>query len=73
MAKSSNEIATGFADEVFFGLRRQRNVLGFIAAGSIAVALTSVVALCIALPMKEIRPYVVMVDIMTNKGISIQL
>ncbi|WP_226584071.1 virB8 family protein [Acuticoccus sediminis] len=68
MAKSSNETATGFADEVFFGLRRQRNVLGFIAAGSITVALTSVVALCIALPMKEIRPYVVMVDRSTGES-----
>ena len=47
--RTSNEIAAGFADEVFFGLRRQRNVLGFVAAGSITVAMTSVVALCLAL------------------------
>ena len=66
--RTSNEIAAGFADEVFFGLRRQRNVLGFVAAGSITVAMTSVVALCLALPMKEIRPYVVMVDRSTGES-----
>ena len=66
--KTPNEIAAGFEDEVFFGLRRQRNVLGFLAAGSIAVALTSVAALCIALPMKEVRPYVVMVDRSTGES-----
>lgn len=51
-----------FQDEVFFKLRRQRNIAVWTSALSLSIALTSVVAISLMLPFKEIRPYVIMVD-----------
>lgn len=66
--RRSQSTAASFEDEVFFTLRRQRNIFGFVAAGSIAVALVSITSVAIMLPMKEIRPYVVMVDRSTGES-----
>lgn len=51
-----------FEDEVFFGLRRQRNILAGLCMMCLVIAILCIVALVIVLPFKEIRPYVVMVD-----------
>lgn len=60
MTKTS--LAHSFEDEVFFGLRRQRNVFAWISVLCLVIALASLLAVVLMLPFKEIRPYVVMVD-----------
>lgn len=63
MAKRSPEqVAYTFEDEVFFQLRSQRNrwmVVAVLALIMAVVAMGTVVAL---LPLKEVKPFVVMVD-----------
>ena len=66
--RSPDAVAKSFSDEVFFSLRRQRNVLSFVAVVSLLLALTALVALVLILPLKEIRPYVVMVDRSTGES-----
>ena len=51
-----------FEDEVFFGLQRRAALFGWMAGLSLATALCAVGAMVVLLPLKEIRPYVVMVD-----------
>ena len=63
-----NETLHRFEDEVFFGLRRRVTLFGWIAAISLVVALLSVAAVVLMLPLKEIRPYVVMVDRQTGES-----
>lgn len=60
MARKSIEYT--FEDEVFFQLRRQRNIAVWVSGLCLVIALTSVIAVSLMLPFKEIRPYVVMVD-----------
>ncbi|TPE47312.1 virB8 family protein [Amaricoccus solimangrovi] len=57
-----------FEDEVFFGLRRRATLLGWMAGTSIAIAACATGALLLALPLKEVRPYVVMVDRATGES-----
>ena len=68
--KEKDRAATqvAFEDEVFFSLRRQRNIAWTVAALSLGVALASVGAMAAMLPLKEIRPYVVMVDRTTGES-----
>jgi len=64
--RTTEQIAYSFEDEVFFQLRSQRNrwmVVAILALVLATVAIGVVVAL---LPLKEIRPYVIMVDKMTG-------
>ena len=71
MARKRKEPATTqatFEDEVFFSLRRQRSVAWTVATLSLGVALASVGAMVAMLPLKEIRPYVVMVDRTTGES-----
>lgn len=68
MAKHPPSAAVAFEDEVFFSLRRQRNLAGLMAGLSLAVALGSVATLAMTLPLKEVRPYVVMVDRTTGEA-----
>lgn len=58
----------GWQDEVFGSLRRQRNIAGWIAALSLMLALAAVATLALILPLKEVRPYVVMVDRTTGES-----
>ena len=58
----------GFEDEVFFSLRRQRNIFGWMALGGLVIAAASVATLMTVFPLKEIRPYVVMVHEMTGES-----
>lgn len=62
MVKTIQPVNESFENEVFFDLRRRAAFLRWIAGGSLAIALAAVVALVLILPVKEIRPYVVMVD-----------
>jgi type IV secretion system protein VirB8 len=57
-----------FEDEVFFGLQRRAALLGWMAGLSLVVALCAVGAMVLMLPLKEIRPYVVMVDRQTGES-----
>ncbi|TIL22208.1 MAG: type IV secretion system protein [Mesorhizobium sp.] len=57
-----------FEDEVFFSLREQRNNWAKIAVGAAAVSLLSLIALIVVLPLKEIKPYVVLVDKTTGEA-----
>lgn len=57
-----------FEDEVFFSLRRQRNIFGWVALFSLLVAALSVTTLMLVFPLKEVRPYVVMVDRATGQS-----
>jgi type IV secretion system protein VirB8 len=57
-----------FEDEVFFGLQRRATLLGWVAALSLLIALCAVGAMVAMLPLKEIRPYVVMVDRQTGES-----
>lgn len=68
MVSHPNSTAVAFEDEVFFTLRRQRNIFGWVAGLSLAVALGAVGTLAATLPLKEIRPYVVMVDRTTGEA-----
>ena len=69
MAKKSPEgTAEAFENEVFFSLRRQRNwgwAVGMIGMG---IGLAAVVVLALTIPLKEIQPYVVMVDRTTGES-----
>lgn len=57
-----------FEEELFFTIRQQRNNLAKIAAGSVALAILSLVCLIVILPLSEIKPYVVMVDRTTGEA-----
>ena len=61
-------VARSFEDEVFHGLRWQRNRWMATAAASLALAALSVGALAAAMPFKEVRPYLVMVDRTTGEA-----
>ena len=65
---SKTDVIHRFEDEVFFGLQRRVKLFGWLAALSMAVALGGMIALLIVLPLKEIRPYVVMVDRATGES-----
>ncbi|MEI9402053.1 type IV secretion system protein [Mesorhizobium argentiipisi] len=66
MAEQATQHA--FEDELFFSLREQRNNWARIAVGAIAASFLSLVALVIVLPLKETKPYVVMVDKTTGEA-----
>lgn len=57
-----------FEDEVFFGLQRRAALFGWMAGLSLGIALCAVGAMIVMLPLKEIRPYVVMVDRQTGES-----
>ncbi len=66
MAKKT--IPETFEDEVFFNLRRQRNVFAWLCVLCLLIAFGAVFAVAVMLPLKEIRPYVVMVDRTTGEA-----
>lgn len=57
-----------FEDELFFSLREQRNNWAKIAVGCVVASIVSLITLIIILPLKEIKPYVVMVDKTTGEA-----
>ncbi|WP_053999685.1 virB8 family protein [Ahrensia marina] len=60
--RTAEETAYTFEDEVFFQLRSQRNRWMLVALLALTMAVVCMVAVLSLLPLKEIRPYVVMVD-----------
>ena len=62
------DIVHRFEDEVFFGLQRRAALFGWMTGLSLVVALCAVGAMVLMLPLKEIRPYVVMVDRQTGES-----
>lgn len=66
--KTSEETAEAFENEVFFSLRRQRNWGWAVGALGLGIGLASVVVLALTIPLKEIQPYVVMVDRATGES-----
>ena len=61
-------VAHSFQDEVFFQLRRQRNRWMATAVVALLLALASVGTLFAVMPLKEVRPYLVMVDRTTGEA-----
>ena len=66
--RTPNETAEAFENEVFFSLRRQRNWGWVVGTLGLGVGLASVVVLALTLPLKEVKPYVVMVDRATGES-----
>ncbi len=63
MARSTaDEVGYTFQDEVFFQLRTQRNRWMTVAIFALLMALVAMGVVLSLLPLKEIKPYVVMVD-----------
>lgn len=67
-SKSADEVAYSFEDEVFFQLQTQRNRWMVVAIVALLLSVCCVGALLALLPLKEIRPYVVMVDKTTGQA-----
>jgi type IV secretion system protein VirB8 len=67
---AANDVSVGhaFEDELFFTLRQQRNNWAKVAVGSIAAAVLSLGCLVAILPLKETKPFVVMVDKTTGEA-----
>jgi type IV secretion system protein VirB8 len=57
-----------FEDEIFFSLRKQRNNWAKMAIASMAMAIIALLGLVLVLPLKDIRPYVVLVDKTTGEA-----
>ncbi len=68
VSKSSDEIAYSFEDEVFFQLQTQRNRWMIVAIIALMLAVGCVGVVLALMPLKEIRPYVVMVDKTTGEA-----
>ena len=62
MANDYDAAMHGFTDEILYGMRRSRAVAWWFAGGCLVVAAMSVTALAMIAPLKEVRPYVVIVD-----------
>jgi len=67
-SKSPDEVAYSFEEEVFFQLQTQRNRWMVVAIIALLLSVCCVGALLALLPLKEIRPYVVMVDKTTGQA-----
>ncbi|MET1416640.1 type IV secretion system protein [Roseibium sp. HPY-6] len=63
-----DEVAYSFEEEVFFSLRRQRNIWSVIAILSLILAIACIGFVAMLLPLKEVRPYLVMVDKTTGEA-----
>ena len=66
--RTPEQTAVAFEDEVFFSLRRQRNWGWAVGTIGMGIGLVSVLTLALTLPLKETRPYVVMVDRTTGES-----
>lgn len=60
--RSPEQVAFTFEDEVFFQLRSQRNRWMIVAVLSLIMAVVAMGTVIALLPLKEVKPYVVMVD-----------
>jgi len=65
---SQADIAASFEEEIFFSLRKQRNLRAIIAIISMILSLVCLIAFVLILPLKEVKPYLVMVDRTTGEA-----
>ena len=65
---AADNISKAFEDEVFYTLRKQRDAWARIAMISLGVTIVAVIALFFTLPLKEVRPFVVMVERTTGEA-----
>lgn len=68
MGEDYDAAAVGFTDEVLYGMRRSRAIAWWFAGGCLIVAGGAVTALAMIAPLKEVRPYVVVVDKATGQA-----
>jgi len=66
--KSAEQVAYSFEDEVFFQLRSQRNRWMVVAVLALMLAVVAMVTVAALLPLKETKPFVVMVDRTTGEA-----
>ena len=69
MAKrTAEQVAYSFEDEVFFQLRSQRNRWMIVAVFALILAVVAMGTVALLLPLKETKPFVVMVDRTTGEA-----
>lgn len=66
--RSPEQVAYAFEDEIFFQLRSQRNRWMAVAVFALILAVVSMGTVIALLPLKEVKPYVVMVDRTTGEA-----
>ena len=66
--QNPTEVAYSFEEEVFFSLRRQRNVWSIVAILSLVLAICCIGFVAMLLPLKQVQPYLVMVDRTTGEA-----
>ena len=66
--KSAEQVAYSFEDEVFFQLRSQRNRWMVVAILALMLAVVAMGTVAALLPLKETKPFVVMVDRTTGEA-----
>lgn len=66
--KSAEQVAYSFEDEVFFQLRSQRNRWMIVAVLALMLAVVAMGTVAALLPLKETKPFVVMVDRTTGEA-----
>lgn len=66
--KSAEQVAYSFEDEVFFQLRSQRNRWMVVAVLALMLAVVAMGTVAALLPLKETKPFVVMVDRTTGEA-----
>lgn len=59
---SAENTSYSFEDEVFFQLRSQRNRWMIVAILALVIAVVAMGVVLALLPLKEVKPYVIMVD-----------
>jgi type IV secretion system protein VirB8 len=57
-----------FEDELFFSLRRQRDNWAKVAIGAVAISTFALASLIVILPLKENKPFVIVVDKSTGEA-----
>lgn len=66
--RPAERVAYSFEDEVFFQLRAQRNRWMIVAMLALILAVVAVGTVTVMLPLKETKPFVVMVDRTTGEA-----
>lgn len=68
LQKTPAEVAHSFEEEVFYSLRRQRNIWAIVAILCLILAISCIGFVAMLLPLKEVQPYLVMVDRTTGEA-----
>ncbi|MEL6820029.1 MAG: type IV secretion system protein [Pseudomonadota bacterium] len=65
---ANNSVSKSFEDEVFFNIKKQRDLWARVAIISLCLTAVSIIAIFFTLPLKEVRPFVVMVERTTGEA-----